>query len=182
MAPARQALYLPYGCAADPCRSEAMSKFLSNIHVLALGAGVTFAGLTPGAASPLFVAMPIQAQSGVIRVQDSATIIRKEAHHDGGWKKRRHHREIREARRDRWRDKVHDHDGRGRHFRPKATPKYAYDAYGDLRVYDDDGWKRHRKWDGDHEKHKRRVRVARRTFTSTVPSPELQEILTAVPD
>lgn len=174
-----------------------MSEFLSNVRVLALGAGVAIAGLTPAAASPLFVPTPAQARSDVLLVQDSATVVRrKEAHHDGGWKKRRHHREIREARRDRWRDHMHDHDGRGRQFRPKATPKYAYDAYGNLRVYDGkrwddrdwdhrDGWDRGDDWNPEggwyKGEHGPRIYRLRRYQTGDVPPSELDDILTAVP-
>jgi hypothetical protein len=167
-----------------------MSTFLSNIHALALGAGVAFAGLTPAAASPLVVPDRPAMQTGVIQVQDSATVIRrKDAHHDSVWKKNRHHREDREARRDRWRD-VHDHDGRGRQFRPKATPKYAYDAYGNLRVYDgkrwdDRDWDRHdgrRRGDDWYKReHGPRIYKLRKSTVQGVPS-VLDDILTAVPD
>jgi hypothetical protein len=174
-----------------------MSTFLSNIHALALGAGVAFAGLTPAVASSLVVPSRSAMQTGVIQVLDSATVVirRKDAHHDSVWKKRRHHRQDREARRDRWRD-VHDHDGRGRQFRPRATPKYAYDADGNLRVYDGkrwdnrdwdrhDGWRRGDDWRHGDDWYKRehgpRIYKLRKSTVQGVPS-VLDDILTAVPD
>ncbi len=40
----------------------------------------------------------------------------------------------------------HDFDSRYDLYKPKATQKFAYDEYGNLRVYDGDGWDRD--WDG----------------------------------
>ena len=94
-------------------------------------------------------------------IVNSKIVRRDKAHHDGrDWKKRRHHREFREAKRDRWREKAHDHDGRAKLYRPRATPKYAYDAYGNYRVYDrgrrDGDWDRWDRWDGDRRDWDRR--------------------------
>lgn len=174
-----------------------MIRFLSNMQVLALGAGVALAGLTPVSAAPLFVPGQPAMQSDVIRVQDNAVVIRrKEAHHDSVWKKRRHHFRERRELRDRDRHDAHDFDGRGRQFRPKATPKYAYDAYGNLRVYDGkrwddrdwdhrDGRRRGNDWDDDWHEWKRkkgpRIYTFRGTNVEDVPS-SLDDILTAVPD
>jgi len=174
-----------------------MKLFLSNIHVLALGMGVALAG--PALAAPLFVPGQPTAEPEVIRVLDSSAPFKRKDH-DDGWKKRRHHhREGRELR-DRDRDRVHDHDGRwrahddddrGRQFRPNATPKYAYDAYGNLRVYDSDGWEK-RKWDhrdgwrhgdDDWKKRKHGPRIYNfRDYEARESFSTLDDILTAVPD
>lgn len=168
-----------------------MRNFLSTIPALALSAGVALA--SQASAAPPVVPDAPAIRPDVIRVQESSKIVRrKEAHHDGDWKKRRHdYRERRDVRdRDR-RDDAHDFDGRGRHFRPKATPKYAYDAYGNLRVHDgsrrwDDGG-----WDKRHGRHRRdewrerrpgpRIYKFRKYRAEDVPS-ALDDILTAVPD
>jgi hypothetical protein len=77
-----------------------------------------------------------------------------------------------------------DHDDGARKFRPRATPKYAYDAYGNYRTYDGDGWDGKGHWDGwGDKKRKHRPRIYKRhSFDFQGPSPALQNILTAVPD
>lgn len=168
-----------------------MRNFLSGFRVLVLGAGVALASQAP--ATPLVAPEGLAVRPDVIRVQESSNVVRrKEAHHDGNWKKRRHdYRERRDVRdRDRH-DDARDFDGRGRHFRPKATPKYAYDAYGNLRVYDGNRRRDYRGWDhrdgwhrGDEWRERKpgpRIYKFREYKVEDVPS-ALDDILTAVPD
>ncbi len=122
---------------------------------------------------------------------DNAKIIRRERRHrDGDGDKRRHRREGRAHARD-------HHDG-ARQFRPKATPKYAYDADGNYRVYDGNGWDgkgrgkswdRRKNWyrwndwnDWDHKKRPRIHKLHSFGFQEPAPSLALKDILTAVPD
>lgn len=176
-----------------------MKRFLSDIHVLALAAGVALT--SPALAAPLFVTDRPAAEPDIIRVQESSTVVRRkdEAHHDSVWKKRRHHYRERRDLRDRDRHEAHDFDGRGRQFQPKATSKYAYDAYGNLRVFDRNRKRDYRNWDhrdgwrsGDDYWHgedwyewKResgpRIYKLRKSRVEDVPS-ALDDILTAVPD
>jgi hypothetical protein len=161
-----------------------MGKAFLNIPAFALMTGVAFAAIVPAQAAPVLVPATVGAGSDVVRVQDSAKIIRREdSRHDGVWKKRRFHRERRDTR---------DHDdGRDRLYRPKATQKYAYDAYGNFRVYDGDGWdggwdKRDRwdgdRWDWDKKKRKRPRIYKMNSLGHQEPSPGLKGILTTVPD
>jgi len=155
------------------------------MRIAALASAVALAGLTPAVAAPLFVPGTPVAQSGVIQVQDSAKIVRRDRFHrnDGGWKKKRLHFHDK-----RHRDRDHDHDRRDGLHRPKDTPKFAYDADGNLRIFDrdrrwrDDGW---HDWDGRDWDRKRRKRphiIKMNSFGFQEPSPELKKVLTAVPD
>jgi hypothetical protein len=171
---------------------------LFALRTFALASAVALAGLTPAAAAPGFVQSRTTVQSDVVQVQESGKIVRRDRLHrdDGGvWKKKRHFRDRRDARRDRdhdgWNHDGWDHDGRdldGRDwvYRPKATQKFAYDEYGNRRIYDGDGWDRDwRDNDGrDWRKQKRkRPRLYRMQSLGTEgPSPELRGILTTVPD
>jgi hypothetical protein len=156
-----------------------MGTQLWSLRSAVLASAVAFAGVTPAAAVPAFV--PPEVQSDIIQIQSSVIIRRDNPEHDGGaWKKRRHHREGREHSRGHAR---HRDDG-ARKFRPRATPKYAYDAYGNYRTYDGDGWDGNGHWDGwGDNKRKHRPRIYKRhSFDFQGPSPALQNILTAVPD
>ena len=180
-----------------------MGKLLSNIHAVTLATGLALTGIGYAAAAPGFVPASPVVRSDVVPIVDSKIVRRDKAHHDGrDWKKRRHHREFREAKRDRWREKAHDHDGRAKLYRPRATPKYAYDAYGNYRVYDrgrrDGDWDRWDRWDGDRRdwdrrdwdrrdwddnKRRKRPRIYRmNSLGHQEPSPGLRGVLTAVPD
>jgi len=144
-----------------------------------LASAVAFAGVTPAAAVPAFV--PPGVQSDIIQIQNSVVIRRDNPQHDSGaWKKRRHHRDAREHSREHAR---HRDDG-ARKFRPRATPKYAYDAYGNYRSYDGDGWDDKNRWDGWGDKKRRhRPRLYKlHSFGFQGPSPALKNVLTAVPD
>jgi hypothetical protein len=155
--------------------------------MLALAAGLATIAVVPASALPILVPVAPAVRSDVVAVASSKVVRRHESAHDEGgvWKKRRHLRDA--VRPERHHRRVHKGERHGGHgndwiYRPQATPKRAYDAYGNFRVYDDDGWESHRKWDKwDHGKRKH-PRVLRRMSTSTGPSPELKEILTAVPD
>ena len=112
-----------------------------SLHTAALAAAlasaIAFGGMTPAAAVPAIVPDAPAVRPDVVQVQNSTIIRRENSHHDGrAWKKRRHHRDAREHSR----EHARDHDDGGRKFRPRATPKYAYDAYGNYRTYDGDGW------------------------------------------
>lgn len=165
-----------------------MKRVSLQIHALVLTAGLAIAVSAPAWAAPGFIPIAPSVVSDVLPVVSSKTVRRHEsAHHEGGvWKKRRDHRDA--ARPERQHRKIQKAERRGGSggdwiYRPRATPKYAYDAYGNFRVYDDHGWERHRKWDRwDHGKRKHHRRVLRKTSSSTVPSPELKKILTAMPD
>ena len=159
-----------------------MGKPISNIQAVALLAGVALAGIMPAAAAPLFVPNTPTVQSDVVQVQDSAKIIRRESfHHDGrgGEKRHRDRRDGREFARDH-----RDHHDGHRQFRPRATPKYAYDAYGNYRTYDGNGWDDWDRRDGwDKKKRQHRPRIYKlHSFGVQEPSPALKDILTAVPD
>jgi hypothetical protein len=159
-----------------------MGKPLSK--AIALAAVVAIAFIAPATAAPMFVSGAPTAQSDVIRVSDSAKIIhRGRLENDGGaWKKRRHYRERRHEKR----HDVRDFDGRSRLYRPKETPKYAYDEYGNYRVYDGDGWDgdwdRRDRRDWDKKRRKRPHIIKMNSFGYQEPSPELKDVLTAVPD
>lgn len=120
-----------------------MKQPLSAFRALALAAGVTLASTPMLAAAPLHVPQLTATSSDVVKVQDSAKIIRRDKPHDGAWKKRPHHRG--EVRRDGRREA---RDGHNNIYRPKATPKYAYDAEGNFRVYDKNRPRRDGRWDG----------------------------------
>lgn len=166
-----------------------MGTLLSKFCAAALASAVALAGVAPLEAGPMIRSAGPATVSHVVPVVDSKIVRRHKPDHDGKvWKKRRHRRDHHDGARA---DRRHHGDfkhKRGRRddgdwlYRPKATPKYAYDAFGNLRVYEDDGWDRDRKWDGrGHRIRKHRPRIIRNDFDSTVPSPELLEILTAVP-
>jgi hypothetical protein len=167
-----------------------MGKAFLNISAFALITGVAFAAAAPVQAAPAFVQAAASAQSDIVRVQDSKIIRREDSRHDGVWKKRRFHSEKRHERRHDAHD-FDDFDGRAKLYRPKATPKYAYDAYGNLRIYDGDGWdggwdKRDRwdgdRWDWDKKKRKRPRIYKMNSLGYQEPSPGLKGILTTVPD
>ena len=172
-----------------------MGSHLSK--ALALATGMAIALIAPATAGPIFE--PIfgpgapTVQSDVVRVSDSARIIhRGRLDNDGGaWKKRRHHREKRhENRRD-----ARDFDGRSKLYRPKETPKYAYDEYGNFRVHDGERWDGERwdrdGWDRDWDRRDRRdwdrkrgkrPHIMKNSFGYQEPSPGLKKVLTAAPD
>lgn len=182
-----------------------MKQPLSALRALALAAGVTLASTPMLAAAPIHLLQLTATSSDVVKVQDSAKIIRRDKPHDGAWKKRPDHRgELRrEGRRE-------ARDGRDNIYRPKATPKYAYDAQGNFRVYDknrprrdhrwhdrrDDWrwsndwrrWEDHDRWDDAYwddnghwdDKHRRRP-YKMNSFGYQQPSPALNQVLTAVP-
>jgi hypothetical protein len=185
MARRRQPDYLLQRRALRPW-SENMGTALFVLRIAALASAVAFAGTAPAVAVPKVVpGTPVK--SDIVKVgdgtrADSAKIIRRDRLHrdDGAWKKRRHVRDRRDDRRDR------DDDGRDWMYRPKATQKFAYDEYGNLRIYNGDGWDRdwHDKDGRDWRKQKRkRPRIVKmNSFGYREPSPELKDVLTAVPD
>jgi hypothetical protein len=124
-----------------------MKQPLSALRALALAAGVTFASTPMLAAAPLHVPQLVATSSDVAKVQSSTTIIRRDKPHDGAWKKRPHNRG--ELRRDGRREAHDRHDGKGRNniYKPRSTPKYAYDAQGNFRVYDNNRPRRDGRWD-----------------------------------
>ncbi len=160
-----------------------MGKLLPGIAAFALATGVTFAVAAPVQAAPMFVPNRTATQPDVIKVLDgaSAKTVRREKSFDndrGPWKKkiRRHNDGGWEAR---------DHrDGNRNIYRPKDTPKFAYDAYGNLRIYD------RKRWDGwdddgrdwDKKRPKRPHIIKMHSFGIQQPSPALKDVLTAVPD
>ena len=161
---------------------------------LALATGMAIALIAPATAAPMFGPMFVPGaptvRSDVVRVSDSARITRRGRLENGGgaWKKRRHHRERRHERR----HDARDFDGRSKLYRPKETPKYAYDEYGNYRVYDGDRWDGDR-WDGygrDRDwdrrdwgkKRWKRPHIMKNSFGYREPSPGLKKVLTAVPD
>ena len=172
-----------------------MGNPLSKAFALATGVAIAF--IAPATAAPMFEPMfgpgAPTVRSDVVRVSDSARIIhRGRLDNDGGaWKKRRHHRQRRHERR-------HDaraFDGRSKLYRPRQTPKYAYDGYGNFRVYDGHRWDRDRwddgGWDRDWDrrdirdwdnKRRKRPHIKMHSFGFQEPSPELKNVLTAVPD
>ena len=168
-----------------------MGNPLSKAFALATGVAIAF--IAPATAAPMFVPMfepgAPTAQSDVVRVSDSAKIIHRGRLENGGgaWKKRRHHREKRHEKR----HDARDFDGRSKLYRPKETPKYAYDEYGNYRVYEGGGWDGGG-WDGDWDRRdrrdwdkKRRKRphiIKMNSFGYQEPSPELKDVLTAAPD
>ena len=168
-----------------------MGNPLSKAFALATGVAIAF--IAPATAAPMFVPMfepgAPTAQSDVVRVSDSAKIIHRGRLENGGgaWKKRRHHRQKRHERR----HDARDFDGRSKLYRPRETPKYAYDEYGNYRVYEGDRWDGGG-WDGDWDRRdrrdwdkKRRKRphiIKMNSFGYQEPSPELKDVLTAVPD
>lgn len=187
-----------------------MEKLPPTIHALTLAAAIAFVGAVPVSAAPV-PAMPVAVHSDVVPVVDSKVVRRYEPDRDGlGWKKRRFQRDgFRAERRHRkyeHRDDVRNEDHDGGAHRPRATTKFAYDAYGNLRVYpgrrwgrnwDDRGWddghSDYRYWDGgddgrrgDWNEKPRRDHGPRiiKLNRSTVPHPPLvlQDILTATPD
>lgn len=170
-----------------------MGTPLSALRVAALASVAAWLGAAPAAAAPKLVPGMPAVQPGIVLVDDgigadSAKIIRRDRLHrnDGGaWKKKRPH--FREKRRDgRDHDNDHDFDGRYDLYKPKATQKFAYDEYGNLRVYDGDGWDRDwddrdgRDWDKKKRKRPRIYKMNSLGFQQ--PSPGLKGILTTVPD
>lgn len=155
-----------------------MKKSLWNMQGLALAAGVALAAVAPAQAAPVFV--PSMPKPDVIRVQDSAKIVRPDKHDGSAWKKRRHDREHRRE----YRKERRDHGSRANLYRPKSTPKYAYDAYGNFRVYDGKKrWKDYDRWDDGWDKKRKHRRLYKmNSFGYQEPSPELKDVLTAVPD
>ena len=165
-----------------------MRTSLSAVRVAALASVGVWLGMAPAAAAPKFVPTTPAVQSGIVLVDDgigpdSAKIIRRDRLHrnDGGaWKKKRLN--FREKHRD---DRDHDRDRRYELYQPKATQKFAYDEYGNLRVYDGDGWDRD--WDDkdgrDWKKKRKRPRIYKmNSLGYKEPSPGLKGILTTVPD
>ena len=156
-----------------------MGMLPSHIGAMVLASAIACAGLTPASAAPTFLPDTPKLRSDVVLAQNSVIIRRENSHHDGGGKRRHHRRDNGHFARD-------HHDG-FQQFRPRATRKYAYDAYGNYRRYSGNGWEadRWRDWDGnrwDGEKRKHRVRIHKpRSFTVQGPSEALQDILTAVP-
>jgi len=114
---------------------------------MALAAGVILASTPMLAAAPLHVPRLTAASSDVVTVQDSAKIIRRDKPHDGAWKKRPHNRG--ELRREGRREARDGRDGRNNIYKPKATPKYAYDAQGNFTVYDGNRPRRDHRWRRD---------------------------------
>ena len=164
-----------------------MGNPLSKAFALATGVAIAF--IAPATAAPMFVPMfepgAPTAQSDVVRVSDSAKIIHRGRLENGGgaWKKRRHHRERRHEKR----HDARDFDGRSKLYRPKETPKYAYDEYGNYRVYEGDrwdggDWDRRDRRDWDEKRRKRPHIIKMNSFGYQEPSPELKDVLTAVPD
>ena len=158
-----------------------MAKPFFNVSAITLAAGLAVAGVAVTQAAPSFVPAPASVLSDVVQAQVDAKVVRRDRfHRDGGaWKKRHHHRQGREAR---------DRDSRANLYRPKATPKFAYDADGSLRVHDSNRrWNRDRwdDWDGRdwHKKMRKRPQIYRmNSLNHQEPSPGLRGILTAVPD
>ena len=163
-----------------------MGNPLSKAFALATGVAIAF--IAPATAAPMFVPMfepgAPTAQSDVVRVSDSAKIIHRGRLENGGgaWKKRRHHREKRHEKR----HDARDFDGRSKLYRPKETPKYAYDEYGNYRVYEGDrwdgDWDRRDRRDWDKKRRKRPHIIKMNSFGYQEPSPELKDVLTAAPD
>ena len=171
-----------------------MRKTLSHIRAAALASAVACAAVVQADAQPRLSPRIATVQSEVVLVVDSAIVRREKPHHDGVWKKRRHHERGRhhENRRD-----ARNWDNDGGAYRPRATPKYAYDADGNLRIYDGRRWDR-RDWDGrgrwhrgnddwDTKKRPHRPRIIRMNSFDVrnpppPPPPALKDILTAVPD
>jgi hypothetical protein len=157
-----------------------MGTPLSTFRTAALASALGFVFLTPAGAAPLFVPQAAKAESDVVKVTDSMKVLRRKHFdhdadgHDG--RKRRHW----DGRRDHARHD-HDHDG-WRRFRPKDTPKYAYDAFGNYRVYDGewDDWDG-RDWKRKKRKHHRPKIIKMNSFGYQDPPAALKEILTAVP-
>jgi hypothetical protein len=168
-----------------------MGSPLSNMCAAALVSALACASLAPASATPMIRPGTPWSMSDVVPVVNSKTVRRDGSHHEGGaWKKRRHRHDHRDgARAERrhhrsLRAERRHHDGRARLYRPRATPKYAYDAYGNRRVYDGDGWNGDDRWEGRRDG-KRRHRVRRiddYDFGYREPSRELRKILTTVPD
>ena len=148
-----------------------------NLHAAVLASAIALAGMTPAAAVPAAAPNPPTVHPHVVQVQNSTIVRRERPQHDGvTWKKRRHHRDAR-------REHARGHDGGAAKFRPRATPKYAYDAHGNYRIHDGDhrdGRNRSHRWDGKH-KHGPRI-YKLRGFGFQEPSPALKNVLTAVPD
>jgi hypothetical protein len=187
-----------------------MKQPLSAFRAVALAAGVTLVSTPMLAAAPIHVVASTATSSDVVKVQDSAKIIRRDKPHDGAWKKRPDHRG--EARRE-GRHEAHDGQGRNDIYRPRSTPKYAYDAQGNFRVYDENrprrdhrwhdrrddwrwandwrGWEDHDRWDDNghwddkgywDDKHRRRPHQYKmHSFGYQQPSPALKKVLTAAP-
>ena len=161
-----------------------MGTPLSTVRAALLGSAIACVGVAPAAAVPIFAPGTPTVRSDVVQVGDSAKIIHRGRleNDSGAWKKRRFHREGRHEKR----HETRDFDGRARFYRPRATPKYAYDAHGNYRVYDGDGWdgdwnNRRDRWDWDKKRKRPRI-VKMNSFGFQEPSPELRDILTAVPD
>lgn len=168
-----------------------MGMFTSQIGAMVLASALAGAVVAPAAGQPAFAPHAPKAGPAVILAQNSV-VIRRELH-NGGWKKRWHQRRDNK-------NSARNHYDRSWQFRPQATPKYAYDAYGNYRIYDGDGWRdndwRHHDWNGedwngsgwdsndgwDGNGRKHRPRIYKRS-NSTVPQPPeaLEDVLTAVP-
>ena len=161
-----------------------MANPFFNLPAITLAAGLAVASGASTQAAPAFISTPASVRSDVVQAQVDAKVVRRDRLHrdgDGGaWKKRRHHREGRRETR--------DHDGRSSLYRPKTTPKFAYDADGSLRVYDRDRrWKHDGgdDWDGRdwRKKRQKQPRIYRMDSLSHQNlSPGLRGILTTIPD
>ena len=187
-----------------------METPLLKLRVAALASVLAWTGIVPAAAAPAFMPYAPAMQSGVVQVVDSVIVRRDNRRRERDGDTRRHRRENREHAR--------HHDDGVRSYAPRATRKHAYDADGNYRTYDGDGWdddghwrgrnrgRDWRRWNGwdsrgdwnaggdwndwdrngwhdwDHKKAPRLYRRQSYSFQGTVPSPELRDILTAVPD
>jgi hypothetical protein len=162
-----------------------MAKPFFSLSAITLAAGLAVAGVGSTQAAPAFIPAPASVPSDVVQAQVDAKVVRRDRFHrdrDGGaWKERRHHHHE-------GRGKARRHDGRASLYRPKTTPKFAYDADGSLRIYDRDRrWKHDGgdDWDGRdwRKKRQKQPRIYRMDSLSRQDlSPGLRGILTTVPD
>lgn len=158
-----------------------MAKPFFNVSAITLAAGLAVAGVASTQAAPGFIPAPVSVRSNVVQAQVDGKVIRRDRFHRDGsaFKKRHHHRQGREGARER--------DSRAGLYRPKATPKFAYDADGSFRIHDSNRrWEHDRwdDWDGRdwHKKKQKRPQIYRNSLSHQDLSPELRGILTAVPD
>jgi len=167
-----------------------MRKPLSHIRAAALASAAVFAAILQAYAAPKPSPDIAPARHDLVLVQDARIIHRDRSHADGAWKKRRHNDSgwRKEHRRDAG-DRQRGRDRLGGPYRPRATPKFAYGADGNLRIYDgrrrdDRGWDHRDGWghgDDWNRKRKRPYITRMNSFGVQDPSLELRDILTAVP-